>query len=347
MLKNTNLHVKTIRSNFLRNKSIEKALIKMDILMVVGGLLFLFLGGEALLKGSVSLARNFGLSKLLVSMVVVGFGTSMPEMTVSISAALKDSSDISMGNVVGSNIANILLIVGVGALMTPILIIGPAIRRDTMAMLGASILLYVFAMTGVITAPMGVIMLLCLIGYIAYAYKKDKESMPHATLTHIEEDVEGELKLSVGKAFIFTFLGLIGLVGGAYALVEGATSIARGFGISEAVIGLTIVAIGTSLPELATAIIASLRKHSDVIIGNILGSNIFNILAILSVTSFVKPVSVDPQILSFDILIMLGVSVLAGMFLLQGWRFTRVMGGLMLTGYIAYIAWLYVGGAII
>ncbi len=313
-----------------------------DVLMILGGLVLLFFGGEGLIKGAVSLARNFGLSKLLVSAVVVGFGTSMPEMTVSVGAALKGASDIAIGNVVGSNIANILLIVGVAAILYPIFIAGTAVKRDTFVMLGASLALCGLAMTGMIGFFAGFLMFAALIGYIAWSYTQDKKSGAE-TVAHIEEDIEGEPQLSPGKAWVFALAGLGLLVAGAYILVEGAVAIARDFGLSEAVIGLTIVAVGTSLPELATAVVAAYRKHSDVIIGNILGSNIFNILSILGITAMLSPIPVPAQIASYDVWIMLGVAIALSIYLLHGLTIGRFSGIAMLLAYCAYTAWLYLG----
>lgn len=312
-----------------------------DVLMILGGLVLLFLGGEGLIKGAVSLARNFGLSKLLVSAVVVGFGTSMPEMTVSVGAALKGTLDIAIGNVVGSNIANILLIVGVPAILCPIFIAGTAVKRDTFVMLGASFALCGLAITGMIGFVAGFLMFVALIGYIVWSYMQDKKSSV-ATVVHIEEDIEDEPQLSPGKAWVFALAGLGLLVAGAHILVEGAVAIASDFGLSEAVIGLTIVAVGTSLPELATAVVAAYRKHSDVIIGNIVGSNIFNILAVLGVTAMISPISIGEQIAGTDVWIMLGLAVFLSIYLLRGLNIGRISGIAMLIAYCAYTAWLYV-----
>jgi len=314
-----------------------------DILMILGGLVLLFFGGEGLIKGAVSLARNFGLSKLLVSAVVVGFGTSMPEMTVSVGAALKGASDIAIGNVVGSNIANILLIIGFAAIMCPIFIAGAAVKRDTFVMLGASLALCGLAMTGMISFVAGLVMFAALIAYIAWSYTQDKKGGAE-TAAHIEEDIEGESQLSRFKATVYALCGLALLIGGAYILVEGAVSIARDFGISEAVIGLTIVAVGTSLPELATAVVAAMRKHSDVIIGNILGSNIFNILAILGVTAMISPIPIAAQIATFDVWVMLGIATFLSIYLLRGVTIGRMSGLAMIGTYIIYTVWLYMNG---
>lgn len=311
-----------------------------DILMIIVGLLLLFLGGEGLIKGAVSLARNFGLSRLLVSAVVVGFGTSMPEMTVSVGAALKGSSDIAIGNVVGSNIANILLIVGLGAVLYPITIIGNAVKRDAIVMLLASATLCVLGLKGIISFWPGILMFAALIGYIAICYYQDKKSGAE-TILHIEQDVEGEPHLPPFKAWVYAIIGLGLLVVGAYLVVEGAVSIAKGFGISEAVIGLTIVAVGTSLPELATTLVAAYRKHSDVIIGNIVGSNIFNILAILGIVAMISPIQVASQFAHFDLWIMLGVAALLSIYLLRSITISRLSGITMVLAYCGYTVWLY------
>lgn len=315
-----------------------------DFLMILSGLALLFFGGEGLIKGAVSLARNFGLSKLLVSAVIVGFGTSMPEMTVSVGAALKGSSDIAIGNVVGSNIANILLIVGIAAILCPIFIDGKAVKRDTFVMLGASIALCGLAMAGMIGFVAGVVMFASLLGYIFWSYRQDKKDGA-VTAQHIEEDIEGEQHLSRIKAAIYALGGLLLLMSGAYLLIEGAVSIARGFGISETVIGLTIVAVGTSLPELATSVVAALRKHSDVIIGNIVGSNIFNIIGILGVTAMISPIPIGNQIASYDVWIMLGVAAFLSVYLLRSLTIGRSAGIAMLLAYSGYTVWLYMGAS--
>lgn len=314
-----------------------------DILMIVGGLVLLFFGGEGLIKGAVSLARNFGLSTLLVSAVVVGFGTSMPEMTVSIGAALKGASDIAVGNVVGSNIANIILIIGLAAVLCPVIINASAVRRDTLVMLAATLVLCALAQVGIISALSGLLMFMALIGYITFSYLQDKKAQSE-TPQHIQDDIEGEPQLLPLKASLYVVIGLCLLIGGAYILVEGAVAIARDFGISEAVIGLTIVAVGTSLPELATAVVAAYRKHSDVVIGNILGSNIFNIFAILGITAMFSPIPIGEQIARYDVWIMLAVTILLSVYMLMGRTIGRISGASMLLAYLGYTVWLYTGG---
>lgn len=314
-----------------------------DILMIIAGLVLLYFGGEYLIKGAVSLANYFGLSKLVVSTIIVGFGTSMPEMTVSIGSALKGSSDIALGNVVGSNIANILLIIGIAALIAPIAISKHAVRRDTVMMMIASVLLCGLTFIGIINLLSGIILFTVLLAFIGQSLIKDKKEQNALSQTDEEDEEEhyGPLMASV-----YSIGGLLVLIGGAYLMVEGAVSMARDFGISEAVIGLTVVAIGTSLPELATAVIAALRKQNEIIIGNILGSNIFNIHAILGITAMIFPIKVSGQIAHIDIWIMLGVSVFFSAILLRGVTIGRLLGAIMLAFYCGYILYLYLGGAV-
>lgn len=334
------LNKKIFKNKIPKEKEKEKEKEMVDILMIIGGLLLLFFGGEGLIKGAVSLARNFGLSRLLVSAVIVGFGTSMPEMTVSIGAALKGSSDIAIGNVVGSNIANILLIVGLGSILCPIKIAVNAVRRDTFVMLAASFVLCILGIIGVINFGAGLLLFSALIGYIAISYHQDKKRGAE-TISHIEQDIEDEPRLQPIKAWVYAIVGLVFLIIGAYMIVDGAVSIAKSFGISEAVIGLTIVAIGTSLPELATTLVAAYRKHADVIIGNVLGSNIFNILSILGVTAMISPIAVSPQFAHFDLWLMLGIAVFISIYLLRGITIGRLSGIAMTLAYCVYTTWLY------
>lgn len=313
-----------------------------DVLMIVAGLVLLFFGGEGLIKGAVSLARRFGLSKLLVSAVIVGFGTSMPELTVSIGAALKGSSEIALGNVVGSNIANILLILGVASLLYPITVPASSVRRDVCMMIGASLVLCALSLIGAIGFIAGLGMFVTLNLYILWSYRQDKMTQG-ARADHLQDDIDGEVPLPTLHASLYTFGGLALLIAGAYLMVEGAVAIARTFGISEAVIGLTIVAVGTSLPELATCVVAALRKHGDVIIGNVLGSNIFNIFSILGLTAIIFPIPITGQIATFDVWIMLITALVLSIYLLRGIAIARVSGIAMLLAYSAYTYWLYAG----
>ncbi len=313
-----------------------------DFLQIGGGLILLFFGGEGLLQGSISLAHSFGLSRLLVSLVIIGFGTSMPEMTVSVTAALQGASEIAVGNVVGSNIANVLLIVGLAVIINPIHIVDKSVRRDIVMMMAASVLLCIVALFGTFNFISGALMLFALCGYIFWCVRQDRQkSLEMASIA--EQDIQGKKPLSVPLALLFSFVGLGFLVLGASFLIQGAVALARDFGISEAVIGLTIVAVGTSLPEVATAVVAARRSHGDIVIGNIIGSNIFNVLAILGVTSLIKSITVTGQILVVDIWIMLAVSAILSWFLWFAHPMGRLLGFIMVITYGIYTVALYTG----
>ena len=273
------------------------------------GLVLLFIGGEMLVRGSVRLARSLGISPLLIGLAVVGFGTSMPELVVSLDAALQGRPDIAVGNVVGSNIANILLILGATALVSPIYCAPQVVRRDGLAVLAASVVLVALGLTGQIVSWQGGLMVVSLGVFIVYSYWTEKYRMaPSATLHEREaEEFDEHSRPLWVNAGILT-VGLVAIMGGANLLVDGAVVIARSAGVSEAVIGLTLVAIGTSLPELAAGIIAAYRNHTDVALGNVLGSNLFNILSILGTTTLVTPISINPEIID-DLWIMLGVAL--------------------------------------
>ena len=301
----------------------------MDYLSIMAGLVGLFLGGEALVRGSVSIAHRMSISPFVIGLTVVGFGTSTPELLVSVQAALKGVPDIAIGNIVGSNIANVLLIVGVTALVWPIHVAGSALRRDTTIMiLSALALVPLFAM-GEIGRVAGLTLVAGLIAYLVWTFLKPRQEA---------SDDEAEAAATpIVNALLWVTLGLVGLLFGARFLVDGAVSVAQDFGVSEAFIGLTIVAIGTSLPELATSLIAAFRHQSDIAIGNIVGSNIFNVLGILGVTSIVAPIPVAPRFLTFDLPIMIVVSIVLTGLLLLHQKIGRRTGAVMLLAYCAYL----------
>ena len=309
-----------------------------DIGFLVGGFILLFLGGEFLVRGSVAIAERLRISKLVVGLVIVGLGTSAPELLVSIQAVLSGSPDIAVGNVVGSNIANILLVLGVAALIVPIVNSDSGIRRDVTVMAVVSAALVAVLLQGEISRPAGVAMLGALALYLAITYGLERRRKASA-FTHKAEDAEKtkDMPLSAPLAGGAAVLGIILLVVGAKLMVDGATGIARDFGVSEAVIGLTVVAIGTSLPELATAIVASLRRHADVVLANIVGSNIFNVLAILGVTAVISPIPIAERFATVDGPIMLGVALTAAILLFTVKRIGRPLGAVFLATYIAYI----------
>lgn len=300
-----------------------------ETLLIVGGLALLVLGGDLLVRGAVNLALKLGMTPLVVGLTVVAFGTSAPELLVSLSAALKGSSGIAMGNVVGSNIANVLVILGVTALVSVIVTKGHDLRESWAMMIGATILVIAVAFTGEIGRIEGMILLLAL---AAVLWRQLTTGRADAT------ELEGA-KLGAGWGMIIAWLvaGLVLLPLGANLLVGGATEIARAFGISETVIGLTLVAIGTSLPELAASVASAVKGRADMALGNVVGSNIFNLLAILGITALVAPLSVPPEMMRLDMWVMLGSALLLAPFLFRGIAVTRPVGALFVTGYAAYV----------
>lgn len=312
----------------------------LDYVLIIGGLGLLFVGGESLIRGAVSLALNLRLSRLVIGLTVVGMGTSAPELMVSVQSALKGSPDLAVGNVVGSNIANILLIMGVGALLSPMAAKGLSLKRDALIMFAVTAGLLWLGLQGIITRDHGWMMLALLAAYLmgVYVWEKiivGKDTAPAETST--------ESAGSPLVALIWVALGLLMLVGGADALVRGAENVARGFGISEAVIGLTLVAVGTSLPELTVTIIAAFRRQGEVSLGNLIGSNIFNILGILGVTACIAPLRIAPQMAQIDMPVALGVAALVLLIILLAQKVGRLSGLLFLGLYAAYMTWLFVG----
>lgn len=301
----------------------------MDYIYVIAGLIGLFFGGEALVRGSVGIARRMAIPPLLIGLTVVGFGTSTPELLVSVQAALRDVPDIAIGNIVGSNIANILLIVGLTSLIWPIRVSGATLRRDTTVMVAAAVALVPLFAMGEIGRPSGGLLILALAGYLAWAYIQ-----PGAA---IDDDADRSVPASILVSALWVLGGLAFLMFGARFLVDGSVSIARDFGVSEAFIGLTIVAVGTSLPELATSIIAAFRRQSEIAIGNIIGSNIFNVLGILGATALITPVPVADRFLTFDLPIMIAASLALTAVLLTRPVIGRAIGVGALIAYAAYI----------
>lgn len=305
-----------------------------DVSFLLCGLLLLFLGGEGLVRGATSIATQFGLSKLIVGLVIVGFGTSAPELLVSIQAALAGAPDIAIGNVVGSNIANVLLIVGAAAIIAPLANTDPSIRRDLVVMVASSVLIWGLFLLGAIErfAGLGLFAALCVYLGISYLVEAKRKNSAPAELPGTDTP------MATGPAALFVVAGIAMLVLGARFMVDGATGIARDLGISEAVIGLTIVAIGTSLPELATAIVASRKNEAEVVLANVVGSNIFNILCILGVTAMISPIAVAGRFASVDGPIMIVVAVAAAAYLFSFRSIGRGVGVGLVAVYAAYIA---------
>lgn len=313
----------------------------MTILLLIVGLVFLVAGGELLVRGAVQLAQKFRISPLLIGLTLVGFGTSTPELVTSLQAAFAGSPGIAVGNVVGSNTANILLILGITALIFPVAVARDTFRRDGVV-LGLSTLMCLGAVLyGQLTPLLGAIFVASLAGYIIYAFRQERQSNAAAdAAAGIATSAPGPSLGGIALDLVFVIGGLALTILGARFLVTSAIDIARDFNVSETVIGLTIVAVGTSLPELVTSVMAALRKHSDIAFGNIVGSNIYNVFGILGVTAIIKPIDVPPQIASLDIWVMLAATVLLFITATSRWRIGRVEGGIMLAAYVAYSIWL-------
>ena len=296
-------------------------------LLFLVGLVALFAGGELLVRGASSIARHYRLSPLLIGLTIVGFGTSAPELMVSVQAAMDGQPAIAIGNVLGSNVANILLILGVSAAIAPLLIPVKKIWRDLGFMLLATTAIWLMLLDGIVTRPEGVMLMLGLVIFLAVAFVFGKA----------EEDSSAHPPMKMPLAIGLTLGGLIALVIGAQFLVDSASTIARSFGVSEAMIGLTVVAVGTSLPELATSVVAALRKQTEIAVGNVVGSNVFNIFSILGITSLISPIPADPRFASIDMwwvaATAVGLTIIA--LVLRG--LPRIAGFGLLAAYAAYV----------
>ena len=309
----------------------------MSILFLISGIALLYLGGELLVRNASSLAARLGISPLVIGLTVVAFGTSAPELAATLASALNGAPDLAIGNVIGSNIANVGLILASAALIYPLMAGKLFLKRDFPVMMAISLLLIPIMLDGLVSRLEGGILVALLIAYLVYLLKFDSEQLS-------PDDLPLEPKQPLWQNLILLALGIGLLVLGARLLVAGAIDIATRLGVPEAVIGLTVVAFGTSLPELASSIVAASKKQSDIILGNIIGSNIFNILAILGSTSLIHPWAEPFAAIRLDIIIMLGFSLaLLPLFILgtKG-QLGRIPGALLLTAYGIYIVALFV-----
>ncbi len=310
-------------------------------LLLTGGFVLLAIGGEALVRGAVGLASRLGISPLLTGLVIVGFGTSAPELATSIQAALAGAPGIALGNVIGSNIANILLILGISALILPLAVQPAAFFRDSLALAGSTLLCLGAVMLGTIGPLAGVVLIAALLAYLFWAYRSERGAGEPEGARHEAEAADAApAQHSVLVLGLMIVAGLAGAIFGAGLLVDGAVQIASAAGLSESVIGLTIVAVGTSLPELVACVVAVLRGHPDVALGNVVGSNIYNVLGILGATAIISPIAVPAEIAALDIWVLLSVSALFLVQLRSGWRVSRPEGGILLALYIAYTSYL-------
>ncbi|MEP2890619.1 calcium/sodium antiporter [Tateyamaria sp.] len=304
------------------------------------GLLILLLAGDSLVKGAVNLSLRLGVPALIVSLTIVAFGTSAPELLIAIEAVLDDAPGLAMGNVVGSNTANVLLVLGIPALLATMHTSECKTSKSYTYMLGASLLFVALAFRGVFDW-ISAIILLAALAYVLFDQAMEAKSHHVANATAVandEDEIEGvDPDLPGWRIALFLILGMIGLPLGASLLVENATVIAKTYGVSDTVIGLTLVAIGTSLPELATTVVAALRRQADVALGNVIGSNMFNLLAIIGIASLVGPIPVDPSFLRFDLWVMLGASILLMPFVYFCKDITRIWGVILSMLYVTYL----------
>ncbi|MCK5424414.1 MAG: calcium/sodium antiporter [Emcibacter sp.] len=319
----------------------------MEYFSVIGGLILLVIAGDKLVDGSVAIAERFHISKLVIGITVVSFGTSAPELVVGIDAALSGAAEIALGNIVGSNIANVLLVLGIPALFYPFICKDKEIWHSLLYMLLATILFVVLAYFGPLHIWQGMVMITLLALFLFFAVKRAtsnirilKHDIDFAERVLEDVDVHSDIKIPMSHAVVTTVLGLAGLAFGAHILVDGAVIIARTVGVSEAMIGLTIIAIGTSLPELVTSLMAARNKHGDVAMGNIIGSNLFNILAIMGITSIVAPIAIPEQFFRVDFLIMIATSLILIPIAMGKIKINRPLGVIFSLLYILYIFFL-------
>jgi cation:H+ antiporter len=309
----------------------------LSILQAIGGLALLYLGGDALVRGASALALRLGISPLAVGLTIVAFGTSAPELVVSVDAALGGANDIAVGNVVGSNIANIALILGLSALVCPTTVHAKIVRLDAPLMILASLALIGALANGHVSRIEGALLALGLAGYAVFTFWEARRETKAVKREFASAAPSRPLPLIWSTVFVAG--GLLMLVAGGHLLVTSAVRMATALGVSQATIGLTIVAIGTSLPELATSLIAAFKRQGDIAIGNIVGSNLFNILGILGATATLRPLALG-AISAIDLTVMLALSATLLVLLHSRPALARTEGAVLLTSYVAYIAWL-------
>lgn len=306
-----------------------------NFLLVGAGLAMLYFGAEWLIRGSISISNKFGVSQLVIGLTVVAFGTSAPELAVSVSSAIQGLSDVALGNVVGSNIVNIGAILGISAIISPIVVSKSTIKKEIPIMVGVSFLLLAIILDGKIDFVDGALLVIGIIVFTGYSYHSSKKD------TDIETIQTSQIlhKNIISKSIVFIAAGLSLLTIGSFLTVDNAVIIGNNFGISELFMGLTVVAIGTSLPELITSIVAAKKGHTDLSVGNIVGSNIFNIMAILGISSLISGITVSEQVL-IDVGIMLAFSLVLIPIMRSGFTISRKEGMLLIAGYVGYVIFL-------
>ena len=297
-----------------------------DIGLLILGLVFLIFGGDLLVRSAVSFAEKFGVSSFLIGVTVVSFGTSIPELMVSIQAAMDQAADIAIGNVLGSNIANIALVLGVSVVIRPLSITTNTYKLSWWVMLISSLLFILFLLDNVITKMEGLLLVAGLFCFIIFSIKRNISS---------EESIVSKINIQTG--ILFFVLGAIGLYFGSELFVESAISIASFFDVPKFVIGITVVALGTSLPELVTSIVALMKGQNNISLGNLIGSNIFNVFAVLGITSLIQELGTSSILLFLDFGVMLAVILVFGYQLFIRKKISRTAGFILLSGYFSYI----------
>ena len=310
-----------------------------DIFFIAAGLVALALGGEALVRGAVALAGRAGVSPMVIGLTLVGFGTSTPELVTSLQAALAGSPGIALGNVVGSNIGNVLLILGLTAALCPVAVDPRALRRDGSVLMAASLAFAAVVVTGSASRATGALFLAALAVYLVVTLRQERRHATAAASVYAgEAAVVAPVGLGAGLSLALAFAGLGLTLVGAHLLVAGAVALAAAAGVSETVIGLTIVAIGTSMPELVASLAAIRAGRTDVALGNVIGSNLFNILGIVGITALIRPLAVPAELVRFDIWVMLAATAALIWVAATGRRVGRLEGAALLAGYGVYLA---------
>jgi len=318
--------------------------------LMIGGLIVLVAGAELLVRGASRLAAALGIAPLVIGLTIVAFGTSTPELAVSMQSALAGQPDLAIGNVVGSNILNVLLILGLSALITPLLVAQQLVRLDVPLMIGASVLVWVLARNGVVTQLEGIGLFGLMLAYIGFLLWQSRRERNAAVKSEYEQEYASHEPKSVRRNLLnilFIVVGLVMLILGSRLFVQGASSLARLFGMSELVIGLMIVALGTSLPEVAASVMAAIKGERDIAVGNVVGSNIFNLLSVLALTAIVAPrgVPVSPGALNLDMPFMVAVAVACLPIFVTGNVIARWEGAVFLGYYVAYTVFLLLDAA--
>lgn len=304
---------------------------------LITGFVLLIAGGELLVRGGVRLARVLGVPPLVIGITIVGFGTSTPELVAAIEAVLAGVPQLAIGNIVGSNIANILFILGIAAVLSPISVTPETVRRDGALLVATAVLLLIAGLMGGLSRLVGIAFIVALIAYMWFLLYRGR--VPEEILPDSVQTPKGPWEL--GTSGVLTLIGIALVITGGKLLVDGAVELARLLDVSEQVIGLTVVAVGTSLPELATTLMAALRKSPDIALGNVLGSNVYNVLGIGGITALVKPLPISAQMLRFDLPFVVALSILVVALGLRYERLGRLTGVLFLVSYAVYVALLF------